>query len=156
MKLCNDNITVFNARLNARIGGTTWIGTNISGVSWWATDASAVDTSKGGLVAANKATIRIPAEADAGRKSYTDPISYKAADDVTDLWTLQDGDIIVHGAIPTETEEQHATPDGDITVYVPIEYTAAQLKRSYESVVVLGVTDNRRAPQAPHFKVVAT
>ena len=99
MKLCNDTITVFNARLDPDVGGNVWAGTVITGVSWWATDASTVDASKGGLVAANKATIRIPLEADTGGKQYTDPVSYANAEDVSRLWTLKGGDIVVKAAV---------------------------------------------------------
>ena len=63
MKLCNDTITVFNARVDPDVGGDVWAPTVLTGCSWYATDASTVDASKGGLVAANKVTVRIPAEA---------------------------------------------------------------------------------------------
>lgn len=136
MILCNDTITVFNARVDPDAGGNVWTPTIITGASWWATDASTVDAAKGGLVAANKATIRIPEDADAGGKAYADPIAYRDAEDVSGLWTLQNGDIIVKGS---------ATGVG---------WTPAQLKKAYaECVTVLGVTDNRRAPNAPHWRI---
>ena len=140
MKLCNDVITVFNARIDPSTGGNVWTPTVITGVSWYMTDASTVDASKGGLVAANKATIRIPTDANAAGKTWTDPVSYKAAESVTGLWTLQQGDVIVKG---DASAEQNPTP--------------AKLKKAYaDCVTVLGVTDNRRAPNAPHWKVTAT
>ena len=140
MRLCNDVITVFNAHVDQDAGGNVWTPTVITGASWYLTDASTVDASKGGLVAANKATIRIPADADASGKTYTDPVSYKAAQSVSGLWTLQAGDIIVKG-------------DASLTT----DPTPAKLKKAYaDCVTVLGVTDNRRAPNAPHWKVTAT
>lgn len=137
MKLCNDTITVFNARVDPETGGNVWTPTTITGVSWYMTDASSVDTSKGGLVAANKATIRIPTNAGTGGIAYADPIAYKASS--AGRWTLQAGDVIVRAAV-----------SGD-------DWTPASLKGAYaDCVTVLAVTDNRRAPNAPHWKVTAT
>ena len=139
MKLCNDTITVFNARVDPDEGGNVWIPTVIASASWYLTDAATVDASKGGLVAANKATIRIPVEADTGGKAYADPVSYASAEDVSGLWTLKGGDIVVRTAVE----------GGD--------WTPAKLKAAYaECVTVLAVTDNRRAPRAPHWRVTAT
>ena len=137
--LCNDTVTVFNARVNPETGGNVWIPTVIAGASWYLTDAATVDASKGGLVAANKATIRIPVEADTGGKAYADPASYASAEDVSGLWTLTGGDIVVRSAV-----------EGS-------DWTPARLKAAYaDCVVILGVTDNRRAPRAPHWRITAT
>lgn len=139
MKLCNDTITVFNARVDPDVGGNVWVPTVITGAGWYLTDASTVDASRGGLVAASKATIRIPADADAGGRAYADPVTYANAVDVSGLWTLKGGDIVVKGEVT-----------GD-------DWTPAKLKAAYaDCVVILGVTDNRRAPRAPHWKVTAT
>ena len=139
MKLCNDTITVFNARVDPDVGGNVWVPTVITGVSWFATDASTVDAGKGGLVAANKATIRIPLEADTGGKAYADPVSYASAEDVSGMWTLKGGDIVVKAAV-----------EGD-------DWTPAKLKAAYANcVTILGVTDNRRAPRAPHWRITGT
>ena len=153
MKLCNDTITVFNARVDPDAGGNVWMPTVITGASWYMTDASTVDTSKGGLVAANKATIRIPTDAGTGGKSYADPVSYKAATSVSGLWTLQNGDIIVKGSVPAS---ETVTNNG-VSSTVPINWTPAKLKKAYaDCVTVLGVTDNRRAPNAPHWRITGT
>ncbi|MBQ6346461.1 MAG: hypothetical protein IJI71_02760 [Clostridia bacterium] len=139
MKLCNDTVTVFNARVDPDEGGNVWVPTVITGASWWATDASTVDASKGGLVAANKATIRIPVDADTGGKAYADPVSYANAEDVSGLWTLKGGDIVVKAAVEGE------------------DWTPARLKKEYaDCVVILGVTDNRRAPNASHWRITGT
>ena len=153
MKLCNDVITVFNARVDPSTGGQTWTPTVITGVGWYMTDASTVDASKGGLVAANKATIRIPVNANAGGKTYTDPISYKTATSVAGLWTLQQGDVVVKANVPTSTQ----TTTNGTTTTTPIAWTPAKLKKAYaDCVTVLGVTDNRRAPNAPHWRITGT
>ena len=153
MKLCNDTITVFNARVDPATGGNVWTATVITGASWYMTDASTVDASKGGLIAANKATIRIPEDSNAGGKTYADPVSYKAAASVTGLWTLQNGDIIVKGSVPAS---EIVTNNG-VSSTVPINWTPAKLKQAYaDCVTVLAVTDNRRAPRAPHWRVTGT
>ena len=123
MKLCNDTITVFNARVDPEQGGNVWTSTVITGASWWATDATTVDTGKGGLVAANKVIARIPEEA------------------APEGLTLKNGDIIVKG---DASEVESPTP--------------AKLKKLYgaDCATILGITDNRRAPNAPHWRVTAT
>ena len=139
MKLCNDTITVFNARVDPEVGGNVWIPTVIVGASWYLTDASTVDASKGGLVAANKATIRIPVDADTGGKAYADPVSYASAEDVSRLWTLKGGDIVVKAAVEGA------------------DWTPAKLKAAYaDCVTILGVTDNRRALRAKHWRITGT
>ena len=123
MKLCNDTITVFNARVDPDVGANVWTPTVITGASWYMTDASTVDTSKGGLVAANKVIVRIPAEAA--------PAGFG----------LKAGDIIVKG---DASATQNPTP--------------AKLKKAWgeDCATVLGVTDTRRAPHAPHWRVTGT
>jgi hypothetical protein len=123
VKLCNEIVTVFNARVDPDVGGNVWTPTVITGASWWATDASTVDTGKGGLVAVNKVISRIP-EASA-----------------PDGLTLKNGDILVKG---DASEVENPTP--------------AKLKALYgaDCATILGITDNRRAPNAPHWRVTAT
>lgn len=136
MHLCNETVTVFNKKLDADKGWDIYIPTVIRGVSWYSTISSAIDSA--GLHAANVFTIRIPVDADFGGKSYIDPIAY--ADEVitAGVFTLANGDIIVKAEIYDEL-------------------TPAQLKEQhYEYCTILGVTDNRRAPNAPHFRVVGS
>ena len=135
MKLCTDTITVLNKRWDSTNGYDVYIPTVINNVSWYCEIASAVDNS--GLHAANRVVVRIPANADFGGKQYTDPITYRDAQSVTGLFTLAQGDRIVKAAVTGNN------------------LTPAQLDAQYtECCTVLGVTDNRRAPNAPHFKVV--
>lgn len=134
MKLCNETITVFNKRQDAETGYDVYIPTVISGVSWFCEIASSVDSS--GLKAANKFTIRIPVDADFGGKAYVVPAEYSGADP-DEAFTLANGDIIVKAAI-TDPERK-----------------PADLQEEFgEVVTILGVTDNRRAPNAMHWKVV--
>ncbi len=137
MKLCTDTITVFNKRIDAENGWDDYVPTIITGVSWYCEIVSAVDNS--GLHAANRFTIRIPVDADTSGKEYVDPVEYGAAEDASELFTLANGDVVVKA----EVDETGLQP--------------ADLKERYtDCFVILGVTDNRRAPNAPHFKVVGS
>ena len=130
---CDETITVFNARLDDETGYDIYTPTVIHGVSWFCEIASTVDAS--GLKAANKFTIRIPVDADFSGKTYASPAAY-AGGDPNNIFTLSQGDIIVHGA-----ETQASTP--------------AELKEKYgEIVTILGVTDSSQRPNAKHWKVV--
>ena len=134
MKLCDEIITVFNARYDEETGYDIYVPTVIIGASWYCEIESAVDST--GLKAANKFTIRIPADAYFSDKEYVTPAAYAAADPDT-AFTLRSGDIIIRGR---ETDDT---------------MTPTTLKAKYgEIVTVLGVTDNRRAPNAKHWKVV--
>lgn len=133
MKLCSETITVFNTRLDESTGKDLYYPTVISGASWYCEIVSTVNE---GLKAANKFTIRIPENADFGGKVYADTLTYANAEDVTGLFTLKNGDIVVRGAV-TDTGLRPAV-----------------LHKNYEVFTILGVTDNRRAPHAPHWKVV--
>lgn len=134
MKLCNETITVFNKRLATDTGYDVYIPTVISGVSWFCEIASTADAS--GLKAANKFTIRIPTDADFSGKKYVTPAEYAESNEET-FFTLGNGDIIVKAAI---------TDSG----LKPSDLQA----QCGEVVTVLGVTDNRRTNNAPHWKVV--
>lgn len=137
MHLCNETVTVFNKKLDSDKGWDVYNPTVISGVSWYSTISSAIDSN--GLHAANVFTIRIPVDADFGGKTYVDPIAYADEAIIAGVFTLANGDIIVKG----EVADSPITP--------------AQLKeQNYEFCTILGVTDNRRAPNAPHFRVVGS
>ncbi len=56
--MCNDTITVLNAKLDKASGDDVYRPTIISGVSWFFNTITAVDSS--GLRAANQLTLRIP------------------------------------------------------------------------------------------------
>lgn len=134
MKLCTETITVFNAALDPETGYDTYLPTIIRGVSWYSTIESAITDS--GLKAENKAIIRIPIDADFSGKTYVEPAAFALAGDRSGMFTLAQGSLIVRAAVPDAR-------------------TPAQLQAQYgEVVTVLGVTDNRRAPHAKHWKVV--
>lgn len=133
MRLCDKTITVFNARFNPETDKDEYLGTVISGVSWFCVIESTVDD---GLKAASKFTVRIPVDADFSGKAFMPSKTFQQADDVTSLFTLQNGDTVVLGIAPTEG------------------MTPAMLKKNYESFVVLGVTDSSKSPRGAHWKVV--
>ena len=135
MKLCNETITLFNAKLDTETGYDAYVPTVIKGVSFYCDIASTVDSS--GLKAANKFTIRIPMDADFSGKAYVAPTEYADADSAG-AFTFAQGDIIIKGE------------ETDITV-------PSELKKKYsEYVTILGVIDNRRSPNAKHWRVVGS
>lgn len=134
MRLCEETITVFNAKLNPATDRDEYRGTVISGVSWFCETIAAVDGS--GLKAASKYTVRIPEDAHTCNHRYVTPNEYEKAERIRGIYTLKPGDIVVHGAV-------------NVKGLLP-----AQLLEKYEAFTILGVTDNSRAPHAPHRKVV--
>ena len=136
MKLCGDTLTLFNARLDKVNDTTVYEKTVISGISWYSTIKTVVSDT--GLKSANQFTIRIPLDADFSGKAYCDPASYTGAEDVSGLFTLRQGDVIVKGAVPASI------------------VTPAQAHKAYPDTAftIQGVTDNRRAPNAKHWRVV--
>lgn len=135
MKLCEDTITVFNAKYDRAAGADVYIPTVISGVSWYLHTVTNVDNS--GLRAANQFTVRVPVDANFSGKEYVSPSEFASAEDPSGLFTLKAGDLIVHGAVA----EEGLRP--------------ADLQKRFDEVVtILAVTDNRRAPRGRHWKVV--
>lgn len=134
MKLCDTTITVVNAKTDPQTRKDVYRATVIVGASWHGSIDTAIDD---GLKAANKYIVRIPATADFGGKEYASPLDYANAEDVSKLFTLKNGDIIVRGAL-----------EGD-------NLKPADIHRNYEAFTVLGVTDNRREnTRARHWKVI--
>lgn len=136
MRLSGETITLYNARLDQEQDCTVYEKTVIHGVSWYGSVQTAIGDS--GLKSANVFTVRIPADADFGGKEYCDAGSYTEAGDVSRLFTLKPGDLIVKGVVP----DSAGTP--------------AQIHKKYPEVsfTIKGVTDNNRAPNAKHWKVV--
>lgn len=136
MEMCKDVITVFNAQFDQEKDMDVYHGTIISGVSWFG-DVSAVVDPATGLKAANNVRIRIPVDAEFSGKAYVDPVAYETSDPAS-TFTLKAGCIIVKG------------------IMILSNPSPAALHRLPDAVTVLGVTDNRRARNAPHWRVVGT
>lgn len=137
MKLATDTITVFNRYLDQINDNDAWIGTVISGVSYFAQVKTAV-TDKG-LSSAETVSIRVPVDAECQGKQYVTPVAFASAEDKTDKFCFAPGDMIVHGA--AQFDESTTLP---------------KLKEKYgaEMVTIVGATDNRYTRRAPHIKVV--
>lgn len=133
MRMCNRTVTLVNARYNKQADKTVYVNTVLRGVSWFSTMRSSVDSK--GLNAANSFTVRIPADVIADGKVYTDPKSYTEAEDASGLFTLNEGDFLVPGEIRSDL-------------------APASIRKIHGAFTILGVTDNRHAPHAPHWKVV--
>ena len=134
MRLCDETITLFNARRDGDSGGFRYVPTVIAGCSWHCRQRCAVEAG-GGLAAADEYVVRIPADADFGGRRFVDPVTWRAGGD-EDCFTIHGGDIAVKGAV---------SGDG---------WTPARLKAAHaECFTVLGVTDNRRAPRGGHWKI---
>lgn len=136
MKLCTETITVFNRRINTENRMEEYVPTVISGVSWY----SHMRTSVGekGLNSANEFTVRIPVDADFGNKTYVDKKTYREETIVAGIFTLADDDIVIKGTFENVTNP------------------ALLVETNVDCFRILGVTDNRRAPNAPHFRVVGS
>ena len=129
MKLCDESVTVFNARVDPALGSEVYAATVLRGVSWRGEAASAVES--GGTRVADRVVVRIPEGVDAGGKVYVSPEGYRRAGEVGGLWTLQKGDFVLRG-VAADVEEPW----------------------SAGAAVVLGVSDNRRGRLGRHWKVV--
>lgn len=135
MKLCQETVTVYNARVDPGTRAEVYAPTVLRGVGWRCETLSAV--ADNGLRAANRFVLRIPGDVDAGERAYAEPGDYREAADASGLWTLQKGDVIVRG----EADEA---------------LSPAQLRERFGEgrlLTVLGVTDNRSAPNGKHWKV---
>lgn len=131
--MCTRTVTLVNARYDKQADKTVYVNTVLRGVSWFCSIKSSVDSK--GLNAANSFVVRIPVDVVADGKVYADPQSYTSAVDVSRLFTLNEGDFLVPGEIRSDL-------------------TPAAIHKIHEAFTILGVTDNRRAPNAPHWKVV--
>ncbi len=134
MELCNDVVTLYNARYDREADKTVYVGTVLRGVHVFRTMKSSV--SKDGLVSADTLTVRIPFSVNASGKEYADPDGYASASNVSGMFTLNEGDYLI--------------PDA-VLITNP---TVADLKKKHAAVTILGVTDNRSAPRGKHWKVV--
>lgn len=129
MKLCDETITVINAVLDTATGYDNYQCTVLSGVSWFFRDTVNVDTK--GLQARDGVTVRIPAEAGG---AYVSPAEFSGLSSTAGKFTLRPGDVIARGSVLSVTR-------------------LADLSGS-EHITITSVTDNRRAPNAKHWKVV--
>jgi hypothetical protein len=135
MKLSTDVITVYNKYTDPTTRFQKYIPTVIKNIHWFGEQQ--VNVISTGLYEADKYTIRVPIDADFGGKEYVTPKTYERSTDRTNQFTFAEGDVIVHG----EHVVENAKP--------------AMLQEEFDDVViVLSITDNSKAPNAQHWKVV--
>ena len=127
MRRCNDVMTLFNARVDPASGETVYAATVIRGVGWHASRGMSGD-GRGGSAARRRAVVRVPVAADTGGKRYVPPEDYRQAEDVAGLYTLACGDRIAPG--------EAGAPTGGACL------------------ALNEITDNRRAPRAPHWRLI--
>lgn len=132
--ITNAEITIYNlAHKGTR--NEKWIRTFISGVNWYG--GQKVTVTDAGLLTADAYTVRIPVSSAPEGKKFVLPEDYAMLDDnaLTDLWTLQNGDLVLRGNGPEIAQPKDTTG------------------RS-ECFVVTGWSDNRRgSPAVQHWKV---
>ena len=134
----NADITIFNKWYNRETRLDEWKRTQIRGVNWYGGQAVAVTDN--GLQSADTYTVRIPAASAPQGKQFVLPENYASADSaaLTDLWTLQSGDIVVRGLVDD-------TPAGD---------TDITQKYNDRCFMVTGWRDNRRGGSlVQHWRV---
>ena len=136
MKMCNETVTVFNRRIDDS-GDYIYIPSVISGVSWFCEIQSSVG--QNGLNAANRLSVRVPVTANFYKKQYIDPKTYAKLDSVDGYFTFEMGDIIVKAVV------------------TDMGLRPKQIQETYsDCLTIVGVTDNRRAPNAPHWRVIGS
>lgn len=115
----NSDITIYNKYVDPLTRTEKYQRTIVQDVVWQA--AKAISRRSVGVISANVATILIPFALGA---NYLKPKAWNAAK--SGKWTLQEGDVIVRGAITT-----------DITT----EYTVTDLVNANEEVVTITSVD---------------
>ena len=129
----NGHITIYNRYFVSRV--ETYQRTVIKNVVWQATKA--VSGRSTGVLASNVATVFIPMARGA---AYVKPKAWQALTDKSDNWTLQEGDVIVRGAIADE---------------ITTEYKLSDLRAAYDDVVTITSIDamDQGSPNVQHWQV---
>lgn len=97
----NADITVYNHKYNKDTRLDDWSRTVIHGVHFYVDNKVAIVDN--GLKSADIYKVRIPEDA-VCEKGFLPDDQYASRDDVSQFWTLQDGDIIVLGVCEDEIE----------------------------------------------------
>ena len=134
--IVNADITVYNKKFDPEDRTDYFIPTVIKGISLFQRKSSSI--SKGVQSKGSTATLRIPIDAYQSGKEYVTPEAYKMYEDVSAVWTLQVGDVIV----PSVVEDPRPRID-------------SELARDYEVIVIQEVTDNttRGSKSMRHWRI---
>lgn len=127
----NADVTIYNRKYNPKTRGDVWRRTVIRGVHFYLEHK--VQLLATGLANADLYKIRIPQGA-AVDKRYAPQEEYRAASDVSKLWTIQKGDCIVRGEGPDASG--------------PVELQ----KAGFDVCTITAWSDNRRGG-LPHWRV---
>lgn len=92
--LTNVDITIYNHKYNKETRLDDWNKTVIRGVHFYVDNK--VSVGDNGLNSADIYKIRIPVDAQCD-KTYIQEDEYNTFSDVSDYWTLQEGDVVVKG-----------------------------------------------------------
>ena len=131
-----DEVTIFNKKYDETTRDYIYTRTYLVGVNL---DLSkAANVIKSGLENANIGTLIIPEDVDSDNKIFTKPKEYKKAEDISTLWTLQPGDIIVAGIIDYIIKENN---------------TITNLKNVYDDVYEIVSVDTKLKGGLPHWEV---
>jgi len=107
-----DTITVYNKYTDINTGTEKWARTVLEGVYWNAIKGATVRRT--GVTSADSVQLIIPFAADKGH-GYTTPKVWAALGNRNGRWTLQSGDIILHGdtgpALPYTAKELQGYDD---------------------------------------------
>lgn len=100
--ITNADITLYNHKYNKNTRLDDWQRTVIRGVHFY--EDNKVSVGDKGLYSAKFCKIRIPEDVECDR-DYIPEDEYFAAVDVSQYWTLQEGDIVVRGVCNIEIEK---------------------------------------------------
>ena len=95
--MTNADLTLYNIRTDKTTKLPEYHRTQLKGIHWY-TDQK-VQLSDKGLKSADMFKIRIPEDVDSGGKAYVPPEEYRAMENVSGVWTIQNGDIFVRGLV---------------------------------------------------------
>ena len=91
--ITNADMTIYNQKINPETKLTEYMRTQITGIHWYMEQKTSVDDK--GLHSKDVYKIRIPEDAETGTKRYVTPEQYQAMEDVSGVWTIQNGDVFV-------------------------------------------------------------
>ena len=95
--ITNSDMTIYNQKINPETKLTEYVRTQITGIHWYMEQKTSVDDK--GLHSKDIYKIRIPEAAGTGTKRYVTPEQYQAMEDVSGVWTIQNGDVFVKGLV---------------------------------------------------------
>lgn len=134
--LTNANLTIYNKYIDPATRTEKYQRATITGV-FWENRKAANKLASGGQIASDQARVFIPFRCGA---AYIKPKAWQALSVKTGKWTLQEGDIIVNGAVTDE---------------ITTSFTVTALKAKYDDVLAITSVDTNDALNLEHWEVGA-